>query len=997
MRDRTGERDVEKKNSKNSKKFKLSKRLFSSGTWNVRTLYAPGKLENVEYELEKYEWHVVGLVETRWTGFGEQTTQQGHRFWFSGEDTKRERGVGLLVHKKVVPSVIECTPVSSRFITMRLSAQPFNISIIQVYAPTAASTEDEIDDFYEQLEDLIEKVPTNDYLILQGDFNAKVGTDYITRKWKGVVGEFGCGYTNERGEMLVDFCNTHGLVLANTLGNHKLSRRTTWHSPGGMYHNQIDFVIIRQRFRSSVQVSRTRSFPGADVGSDHDLVLLGVKIKLKRHFKPPSFRKRFNVAKLQSQPVQDAFQAEVGGRFGPLLELTDVNEVVNEFNTIMTDTASRMLGKPQHAKNQWISDECLHACDRRRELRGKRFNSLADRSAYSEANREVKKLIRRDKENWLQSKCKSIEDDLTRHNSRGAYQTVSSLCRDTSTSVKARSTNVIKDKDGATLTTESEVTARWREYCMQLYNVDLGVSNDTLTNISVPTASDDAADLPIVRDEVENAINSLKSNKSAGIDNVPAELLKYGGPAVVDILHRICNMVWSRCEWPESWTKSVLVPIPKSGDLLLCQNYRTVSLISHPSKVMLRILLNRLQPQVEDLLSDEQAGFRRGRSTVEQIFNLRVLMEKYRDHHLPLYHNFIDFKKAFDRVWHKALFRIMRSYGIEPRIVDLIEALYSHAESTVLVGSAISDWFATTVGVRQGCLLSPCLFNLFLEYIMSDALEGFDGSVRIGGVQICNLRFADDIDLIAASVEELVNLTERVDSSARSLGMQINASKTKVMAAPSGDGDLSQVKVDGTSLEEVDQFKYLGATISHDARCEKEIKRRLAIANKKMVDMKYIWSTRSLSLRTKIRFVKASIMALVTYGCQAWTISAASLNRIRAFEMKCMRRVLGITYHDRRTNESIVQEIQDIGAPLPGLVEHIKKSKLTWFGHVSRHNEFAKSFLQGNVPGRRSRGRPQLSWSMNIADWTNQSPHSLSQIALDRSMFRSIVHNSLFG
>ena len=120
---------------------------------------------------------------------------------------------------------------------------------------------------------------------------------------------------------------------------------------------------------------------------------------------------------------------------------------------------------------------------------------------------------------------------------------------------------------------------------------------------------------------------------------------------MVDILTTICNKIWKTGEWPR--TQSLVITLPKKGNLQLCQNYRTISLISHPSKVMLKIILNRLQPQAEEIITEEQAGFRAGRSTTEQVFNLRILGEKYLQQNL--YHVFIDFKKAFDRVWHEAL------------------------------------------------------------------------------------------------------------------------------------------------------------------------------------------------------------------------------------------------------------------------------------------------------------------------------------------------------
>ena len=372
-----------------------------------------------------------------------------------------------------------------------------------------------------------------------------------------------------------------------------------------------------------------------------------------------------------------------------------------------------------------------------------------------------------------------------------------------------------------------------------------------------------------------------------------------------------------------------------------------------------------------------------------------MLIEKYRDHQQAVYHCFIDFRKAFDRVWHKALFKIMRAHGIEARIVDLIEALYATTEAAIVVGSTITDWFTTSVGVRQGCLLSPCLFNVFLEYIMSDALEEFDGSVCIGGMCVTNLRFADDIDLIASSVEELMDLTEHVDTSATRLGMQINASKTKSMAAPEGGGDLGCIQVGNERIEEVSQFKYLGAVITSDGKSDVEIRRRLALGKQKIIELQFIWKSPSLSLPTKFRFVRSIVLATVLYGCQSWTLSASSMRRISSFEMKCFRRLLGVTYHDRRTNQSILEEINDIIGARMRLANEVKKFKLMWFGHVTRHDVFSKPFLQGSTPGSRPRGRPATSWISNIKSWTGLPLHALSHAAHDRVGFRDIIHNSL--
>src|SRR3989441_5232777 len=152
--------------------------------------------------------------------------------------------------------------------------------------------------------------------------------------------------------------------------------------------------------------------------------------------------------------------------------------------------------------------------------------------------------------------------------------------------------------------------------------------------------------------------------------------------------------------------KSVIVPLPKKGDLRLCENYRTISLIPHASKVLLEIVRKRLKPYIEANLSQTQAGFRPGRNTVEQIHIWTQLAERYLEiQNGQMVNVFIDFKKAFERVWHVGMLRVMRHYSILAKLCSLIKNLYDQAISAVRVGKDISDWFSQTVGVRHGCTL----------------------------------------------------------------------------------------------------------------------------------------------------------------------------------------------------------------------------------------------------------------------------------------------------
>ena len=198
---------------------------------------------------------------------------------------------------------------------------------------------------------------------------------------------------------------------------------------------------------------------------------------------------------------------------------------------------------------------------------------------------------------------------------------------------------------------------------------------------------------------------------------------------------------------------------------------------------------------------------------MEQVLNLRLLCEKYSQHKQNLYHLFIGFKIAFDRVWHAALWDTMKRYNINHQLIKIISKLYEEASSAVLCNGSVGSWFRTSVGVRQKCLLSQTLLNIFLERIMTEALHDHEGTVSIGGRNVTNLRFADDIDGSAGSEEELAALANILDASSRKFGMEISAEKAKLMTNSNQPIHLDIV-IRGSKLGTVDKFKYLGVIVS---------------------------------------------------------------------------------------------------------------------------------------------------------------------------------------
>ena len=197
---------------------------------------------------------------------------------------------------------------------------------------------------------------------------------------------------------------------------------------------------------------------------------------------------------------------------------------------------------------------------------------------------------------------------------------------------------------------------------------------------------------------------------------MPVELFQILKDDAVKVPHSICQQMWKTKQWPQDWKTSVFIPIPKKGNAKECSNYHTIALISHASKVILKILQARLQQYMNCELPDVQAGFRKGRGT-EIKLPISAGSSKKQEFQKNIYFCFIDYAKAFDCVDHKKLWKILKEMRIPDHLTCLLRNLYAGQEATVRTGHGTTDWFQIGKGVGQGCILSPCLFNLYAEYI----------------------------------------------------------------------------------------------------------------------------------------------------------------------------------------------------------------------------------------------------------------------------------------
>ena len=262
------------------------------------------------------------------------------------------------------------------------------------------------------------------------------------------------------------------------------------------------------------------------------------------------------------------------------------------------------------------------------------------------------------------------------------------------------------------------------------------------------------------------------------------------------VLHSICQQIWKSQQWPQDWKRSVFIPILKKGNAKRCSNYLTIVLISHASKVMLKILQARLQQYMNRELPDVQAGFRKGRGTRDQIANIHWIIERAREFQKNIYFCFIDYTKAFDCVDHNKLWRILIEMGIPDHLNCLLRNLYVGQEETVRTGHGPTDWLQLGKGVHQGCILSPCLFNLYAENILQHVgLNEAQSGIKIARRNISDLRYADNTTLMAESEEPKSLL--KVKEESEKVGLKLNIQKTKIMAA----SHITSWQIDGEIVE----------------------------------------------------------------------------------------------------------------------------------------------------------------------------------------------------
>ena len=306
--------------------------------------------------------------------------------------------------------------------------------------------------------------------------------------------------------------------------------------------------------------------------------------------------------------------------------------------------------------------------------------------------------------------------------------------------------------------------------------------------------------------------------------------------------------------------------------------------MSHVIKLLMKIILERINGKITMEIADTQTGFQKDKGTREGIFNLRMLIERCLEVNKNIFLCFIDYTKAFDSINHNKLIESLEKTETDGKNLRIMANLYKNQFSSIKINGELTESFEVQKGVRQGCVLSSLLYNLYSEQIFKD-LEKFNG-IKIGGINYTNLRYADDAVLVGDSKPALQELIHEINERGQKLGLNINIQKTKCMRISRLKRErMLKLIINKQNIEQVKSFVYLGHLITDDGKCIQEIKRRIELARNTFAKIQSIISSRKLTIETRKRLIKCYVWSTMLYGAETWTLNKEAEKKIEIFEM----------------------------------------------------------------------------------------------------------------
>ena len=546
---------------------------------------------------------------------------------------------------------------------------------------------------------------------------------------------------------------------------------------------------------------------GADCWTDHNLIRSKISMQLRPQQRRQAPVKRLNINALKEPTVTEKLRETIAKELSETPGSNSIDTDCQQFLSTVMKSATDVLGYTKRRHQDWFDEntpEIHNLLNEKRKIHDALLKhpwSHDLRNRYKNIRSETQRLLRIMENEWWLRKAQEIQGYADTNNTHGFYDAIKTVY-----GPQKRNITSVKSADGSILYKEKDqIIARWAEHFEHLLNHE---------NPNDPTVLHNLPDLPPIEvldqppqfSEVLNAIKGLKNNKSPGPDGIPAEVFKEGGYILKLRIHEIITRIWESGTVPQSLKDGTIITIfKKKGDRSVCGNSRAITLLAVAGKILTRIMLESIIDHLsESTLPETKCGFRKERSTTDMIFVARQLQEKSREQNSDIFIAFIDLAKAFDTVCRSILWQLLEKLGIPPKFLTVLKQFHEGMQVRVQVGGTLSDPFSINIGVKQGCVLAPVIFNIFLMaviHLCHNALgeeAGINISYRLDGslfnlrrlqahtkVALTNIRelqYADDCAVVAQDRETLQRLLDVLNTTYSALGLRVNTQKTVVIA-----------------------------------------------------------------------------------------------------------------------------------------------------------------------------------------------------------------------
>lgn len=653
---------------------------------------------------------------------------------------------------------------------------------------------------------------------------------------------------NLRGKKYLEFCETFGQVVLNgrTIADEK-GEYTFINNTGS---SVIDLASVSLNSLDYIKDFTVKEF----IGSDHMPIQLEIYARLEN--KTRDAKCLSLLPKLMwSASDEQIYKSRVESRLNSQIPVGNVETLLDNILECVRGAVhqgNKNRGKRGGfvAKKPWFDKECERVRSRVFKLLNlyRSTNTIYVRHLYIEANKEYNKIreIKRKQYNQeLIERLKDVKNTKQFWEAAKSYKTKQMYVG-----------NNIKVQD-------------WVRHFKLLLDPQMCVEPVLFAE---PFIEDSFLNKKFDKYELRQVLKSAKNNKAPGFDRIPYEFYKYAPDKLIDAILNMFNLIFDRAEVPSSFKKSIVYPLHKKGNINEVGNYRGICFMDTIAKLFTGLILNRLEKWVGDknILDECQAGFRKGYSTVDNIFNLMSMINlRLSKKRSKLYCFFVDFSAAFDRIDRKSMFYKLYCLGISTKIVRVLQNLYNGTAAGIWCDGGVSECFETSKGLRQGCLLSPLLFSLF----MNDLHEALGGGYRFGDTTVRVLLYADDIVLVAPAPVILQYMINNLEKYCDTWNLKINLDKSKIMIFRNG-GKLAteeRWRYKGDEIEIVNSYKYLGVILTPTLAMQSHLDHKLSVSKNAV---NHVWANfmgqENVSVRAKFECFRAVARSIMCYGAQVW-------------------------------------------------------------------------------------------------------------------------------